>query len=152
MSFLLDTNILTRAAQPGHAMHQVALDSVAELRRQQESLHIAPQNIYEFWVVATRPVAQNGIGLTPSEADAELSRFVAWFSLLGDDPRILPLWRQLVVQHQVIGKSGHDARLVATMFAYGIDRLLTFNKADFARYQQITVFSPRDIIAAAHTP
>jgi hypothetical protein len=89
MSFLLDTNILTRAAQPGHAMHQVALDAVAELRRQRQPLHIVAQNFYELWVVATRPIAQNGLGLTPSEADAELSRIMSWFSVLPDDARML---------------------------------------------------------------
>ncbi len=32
MSLLLDTNILTRSAQPAHSMHQVALHAVTTLK------------------------------------------------------------------------------------------------------------------------
>ena len=32
------------------------------------------------------------------------------------------------------GKQIHDANIVATMLAYGEQRLLTFNAADFRRY------------------
>jgi predicted nucleic acid-binding protein len=31
----------------------------------------------------------------------------------------------------------YDARLVAIMKVYGVDSILTFNSADFARYDQI---------------
>ena len=126
--------------------------SAIALRLRNQPLHIGPQNLYEFWVVATRPATQNGLGLTPGQTDTEIARFTSWFAVLSDDPRILPLWRRLVVQHQVIGKSGHDARLVAAMIVHGIDQLLTFNKADFARYQQITVISPQDVVGAPPTP
>jgi predicted nucleic acid-binding protein len=150
MSTLLDTNLLTRAAQPSHPMYQVAVDAVAELRRQRETLHIVPQNLYEFWVVATRPLAQNGLALTPGQAEAEVARLTSWFAVLPDGPRILPRWQQLVVQHQIVGKNAHDARLVATMLVHGINRLLTFNTADFARYQQIIATSPQDVVV--HPP
>lgn len=152
MSTLLDTNLLTRLVNPAQPMHQVAVDALAALRLQNEPLHIVPQNLYEFWVVATRPATHNGLGLTPTHADAEIARFTTWFTLLSDDPSILQQWRQLVVQHQVLGKSAHDARLVAAMLVRGLDRLLTFNKSDFSRYQQITVLSPQDVVGAPPTP
>lgn len=53
MSTLVDTNILLRAAQPSHPMHQAAVDAVAILRQQGESLCLVPQIVYEFWVVCT---------------------------------------------------------------------------------------------------
>ena len=152
MSTLLDTNILTRLVTPGQPIHQMALDAVAALRLRNEPLRIVPQNLYEFWVVATRPATQNGLGLTGAQTDAEIGRFISWFAVLSDDPRILPQWRQLVVRHQVIGKNGHDARLVAAMIVHGIDRLLTFNKPDFARYQQIIVISPQDVVGSPSVP
>jgi predicted nucleic acid-binding protein len=34
----------------------------------------------------------------------------------------------------VLGTQLYDARLVAAMLAHGIDRILTFNVADFSRY------------------
>jgi predicted nucleic acid-binding protein len=40
----------------------------------------------------------------------------------------------LVVTHRVLGTQIYDTRLVAAMLARGIDRILTFNVADFSRY------------------
>jgi hypothetical protein len=48
MSVLIDTNILTRSAQPGHPMHNDALDSVDTLRGRGEELCVVPQNLIEF--------------------------------------------------------------------------------------------------------
>jgi hypothetical protein len=73
MSTLVDTNILLRSIEPRHPMWQAASDSVQILRKQGEQLVLAPQNIYEFWVAATRPLAQNGLGLTPQEAPGRCS-------------------------------------------------------------------------------
>jgi hypothetical protein len=62
MNYLVDTNILTRLAEPGHAMHQPTLDAVKSLGRQGHKLRIVAQNLYEFWVVGTRPTTVNGLG------------------------------------------------------------------------------------------
>ena len=45
MSTLLDTNILTRSAQPHHPMHQAAVDAVSDLRQQQEQLYLIPHRV-----------------------------------------------------------------------------------------------------------
>jgi predicted nucleic acid-binding protein len=105
--------------------------------------------LYEFWVVATRPVAQNGLGLSASQAQAELTRLRGFCTLLDDTPAILPQWERLVAQHQVLGKNAHDARLVAAMLVHGVPRLLTFNAADFQRFSGITVMTPQQLLAPA---
>jgi predicted nucleic acid-binding protein len=152
MSVLVDTNVLLRSIEPRHPMQQVAVDSVQLLRQRGELIVLVPQNVYELWAVATRPLAQNGLGLTPPEAQAEVARFKSLFPVLDDLATIFSTWEQLVVQYQAIGKSAHDARLVAAMLVHGIDQLLTFNKADFARYQPIVVLSPQDVVGPAPTP
>ncbi len=152
MSTLLDTNLLSRSAQPLHPMHQQAVDAIAALRLQGEDLCLVPQNFYEFWVVCTRPVAQNGLGLTPAEAQAEITKLKSLFTVLDDTPAIFAEWEQLVVAHQVSGKNAHDARLVAAMKVHGIGRILTFNPADFKRYPGITVLSPQDVLSPPVTP
>ena len=58
MTILLDTNILTRAAQAHHPSHHVAVEAVAILHGQGEKFCLVPQNLYEFWVVSTRPVSE----------------------------------------------------------------------------------------------
>jgi predicted nucleic acid-binding protein len=152
MSTLLDTNLLTRAAQPGHPMHRAAVDAVAELRRQGEMLCLVPQNLYEFWVVCTRPAAQNGLGQTPAQAQSELYQLKVLFNVLDDTPVIFPTWEQLVVQYQVSGKNAHDVRLVAAMLVHGVTPMLTFNVGDFQRYQGIAVLDPQQITAQPPTP
>lgn len=148
MNTFVDTNILIRTAQVNHPMHRAAEDAAAELRQQGDTLHLVPQNLYEFWVVATRPAVQNGLGLTPAQAQVEYARLKTLFTLLDDIPAILPQWEQLVARHQVSGKNAHDARLVAAMMVHGVGRILTFNVGDFQRYPGITVMDPRQVVAS----
>jgi predicted nucleic acid-binding protein len=146
MSYLLDTNILSRLAEPGHAMHQPALDAVKRLAADGHTLHIVPQNLYEFWVVCTRPTAVNGLGKTAAEAATELASLKVLFVLLDETPALYGVWEGLVVATPVVGKNGHDARLVAAMMVHGLTHLLTFNAQDFRQYAGITAVSPADVL------
>ena len=58
MSILLDTNILLRIEDKGRAQHVVALASVERLDEMGQACVLVPQVLYEFWVVATRPLDQ----------------------------------------------------------------------------------------------
>jgi predicted nucleic acid-binding protein len=142
MNVLLDTNILARMAQPGHVQHQAALDATTALRLRGDVLCLVPQVLYEFWVVATRPAAANGLGFSVAFAAAELTRLRSIFPLLPDTAAIFPEWERLVTAHHVSGKNAHDARLVAAMSVHGLTHLLTFNTADFARFPGITALDP----------
>lgn len=142
MRVLVDCHILTRSAQPGHPMHIEALDAVRTLKQSGEELCAVPQNLYEFWVVATRPMDVNGLGMSTTQAQAELTRIKSFFRVLPDIPAIYPEWEKLVVQHAVSGKNAHDARIVAAMNVHGITHLLTFNAADFKRFHGLSVISP----------
>jgi predicted nucleic acid-binding protein len=146
MKTLVDTNILARAAEPSHLLYRPAVDSVAELR-QGEILCLVPQNLYEFWVVCTRPVAQNGLGMSLAQTQAELARLKTLFTILDDTSAIFPQWEQLVIQYQVQGKNAHDARLAAAMMVHGLSRILTFNVGDFQRYQTLTVLEPSQVVS-----
>lgn len=134
MSLLIDTNMLLRLAQAKHEQYQVALSGVARARRAGETFYVTPQNIAEFWAVATRPVAANGLGLTVAAAAARISMIERLFQLAADDPAIYPVWKGIVVTHQVSGTQVYDARLVAAMLVHGIAQIMTFNVADFSRY------------------
>ena len=78
---LIDTNALIRTLQPNHAHYFYAERAIRLLP---EELHIVPQNLFEIWVVATRRVGQNGLGLTASQAAIELHRLKKMFKLLRD--------------------------------------------------------------------
>jgi hypothetical protein len=66
MTYLADTNILLRWVSPADPQRSLAVDSVKALQRRGEVVHITPQNLIEFWGVATRPAAVNGLGMSPA--------------------------------------------------------------------------------------
>ena len=131
MAYLLDTNILVRLANTTDARNPVAAYAVAELHRLGEALHVTPQNLIEFWNVATRPVSVNGLGMSATETEQKVSDFENEFPLLPDTPGVYSVWKALVHAVGVMGKRVHDARLVAICHVHGITHLLTFNVADF---------------------
>jgi predicted nucleic acid-binding protein len=139
---LVDSNILLRLAQPAHAQYAVASEAVASLRKQNFDLCIATQNLVEFWVVATRPLTNNGLEMHPSKVAGEIHKLRNLFRLLEGLPGIADAWQQLVGRHLVLGKQGHDAHLVATMLVHGVRRILTFNVDDFRRYASVEVIAP----------
>ncbi|MCI0490746.1 MAG: type II toxin-antitoxin system VapC family toxin [Blastocatellia bacterium] len=147
MSYLIDTNVLLRLIQKSHPMHKDAADSIRNLMAAGEELCIVPQNLIEFWAVATRPANYNGLGLTIDEAEQELSKLKSIFILRLDIPIIFSEWEKLVKHHKVAGRQAHDARLVAAMLAHGISHLLTFNTDDFKRFAAITAVNPHDVMA-----
>jgi predicted nucleic acid-binding protein len=147
VTFLVDTNVLLRSAEPGHPMYADAVNATNTLLGRGEELYIAPQNLIEFWNVYTRPVDRNGLGHTAAEAQAEVNRLKTLFLFLLDTPAIYQEWERLVVTYGVIGVNVHDARLVAVMLVHGLTHILTFNTTDFARYSEITAVHPTAVIA-----
>ena len=75
MSYLVDTNVLLRSSQRTHPMSAVADNAVSTLLTQGEILCVTPQNLIEFWAVATRPLANNGLELTIDQAQKEIAKF-----------------------------------------------------------------------------
>jgi predicted nucleic acid-binding protein len=125
--YLADTNILLRGAEPAHPMHSETVTATRHWLRNGEELCVVPQNLIEFWAVATRPVSANGLGMTTIQAQAELARIKSLFRLLPDTPPIYNEWETLVGRHRVSGKNAHDARIVAAMKVHAVTDLLTFN-------------------------
>lgn len=146
---LLDTNLLIRITRSHDPQSAVARAAIQKLLGRGESLIIVPQNLYEFWVVATRPAGappsgRNGLGMTTVQAGQWLRFFQRRFTLLADRDNLVDLWQVLVEQHAVTGFQAHDVRLVAAMQTYGITRILTFNAADF-RGLPVVVLDPATI-------
>lgn len=149
MDHLADTNILVRAVERDHPSGKDVRDALKALRRRGERVCVTAQNIVEFWSVCTRPIANNGLGLSLQQTSRHVSRIEALFHFLPDIPPIYEEWRRIVKAHSVSGMQVHDARLFATMNVYGITSLLTFNVADFKRYPGIRAVIPQEVIAGA---
>ena len=61
-SDLADTNLLLRLADSGSSQHHIATKALVRLFGQGDEVFLTPQNLIEFWAVATRPVEANGFG------------------------------------------------------------------------------------------
>jgi len=142
MSIFVDTNVLLRIIEVSDPSHDVAVRALAALLKAGESLIVTPQIVAEFWNVCTRPRERNGIGLTPEQANTELSQIETFFAVVAESTDVYRAWKQLVTKHGVSGVEAHDARLVAAMKVHGITRILTFNAMDFVRYSDIQVVDP----------
>ena len=145
-SIQIDTNILLRSAEPSHPSHQVAVDSVEKLLNDNTRVCLIPQNLIEFWNVATRPVENNGFGWRPAQTDIELTKLESSLTMLPDSQAIYREWRKLVLANSVSGKQIHDTRIVAAMNVHQIEHLLTFNTKDFKRFRHITLVDPSTLV------
>jgi predicted nucleic acid-binding protein len=149
MSYLVDTNVLLRSVQKFHPMQSDADRAIIQLLlHNPEAVYVLPQNLIEFWAVATRPRIQNGLGLSIDETASQIADFKSIFMLLPDADAIFQEWERLVREHQVVGKQVYDARLVAAMSVHNLTHLLTFNTADFKRFSEITAVSPTTLISS----
>jgi predicted nucleic acid-binding protein len=149
---LLDTNILLRHARVTDPDFAKADTAITMLHANGEVLCVIPQNVYEFWAVATRPTAANGLGFSVPECQVHVSRIKRLFHFVPDLPTLFSEWEALVGTHACHGRVSFDARLVAAMRTHGITRLLTFNGGDFARFPGLNILDPASIGATTTPP
>jgi len=147
MAYLLDTSVLTRLINLTDVQHTEATEAVRKLFAAGEELHITAQNIIEFWAVATRPIAVNGLGLPIVTTAAQVAQFRNTFVFLEDAPNVFQAWQLIVIGANVEGKQTHDARLAAVAHAYNVPHILTFNDRHFQRFVQfgVTPINPRNV-------
>jgi predicted nucleic acid-binding protein len=131
-------------------MHPEARTCVRTLLRRKQSVSIVPQILFEFWVVATRPIDNNGLGLSVENVRRKVEKAESFFTLRLDTQPIYREWLRLVEVYRVSGVNGHDARIVAAMKIHGLTHLVTFNVGDFKRYDstEITVLSPAQVLTS----
>ena len=126
-------------------MQQAVLNVIKSLLDEGETVCVLAQNLYEFWVIATRPLEANGFGMSAVDAQIRLDEFESRLTLKTDRPEIFAEWKTLVTQYAVMGKPAHDARIAAAMKVHGISHLLTFNTGDFKRFSGLVAVSPTEL-------
>jgi predicted nucleic acid-binding protein len=148
LAWLLDTNILLRDADTTSAHHAAARAALLALAGSGARLCITPQVLIEFWAVASRPIADNGLALDAATIERHLSAYLAAFEMVSDTPAIFDEWRRLANGYAPQGKTTHDTRLVAVMKAHNIGGILTFNTRHFRRFaegENIVVLDPQSV-------
>lgn len=142
--YLLDSNILLRWVKPDDRDYPLVISAIDAILRDGGVLCYTSQNVAEFWNTCTRPLDQNGFGLSPQETDRRARAFEE--QLLPDSVAVHQIWRALLVTHNISGVQVHDARLAAAMRVHGIKRILTFNESDFARFPDIQAVHPQALL------
>jgi predicted nucleic acid-binding protein len=149
MAFLLDSGILLRLVNTDDVLHEAVRRSVKLLATNREQLLTTTQNVAEFYNVATRPIIDNGLGRSVSEALSAIRTTIRPLAqVLREHSRHYLELEQLLETYQVLGKRVHDARLVASMLTWRITHILTLNDKDFRRYaaEDIQIAMPQSII------
>jgi len=102
---LIDTNILLRSKQYSSIHYDIVTNRLIGLISRGEELIVCPQVLYEFYVVATRPIGKNGLGLNPEFALGEVEDILANYTLLGEDKSVFLNWQNLLETYRVSGTS-----------------------------------------------
>jgi predicted nucleic acid-binding protein len=144
-SYLADTNVLLRLADPSSEQHSIATQALARLLGQGDEVYLTPQNFIEFWAVATRPANANGFGWSSDRTAREVSDLRERFPILPDTPEVFARWLELVQRFPVYGKRVHDARLVAVLQAHAIEHLISFNTPDVVAFPFLSLFAPHQL-------
>lgn len=136
----IDTNVLVYANRSTSIHHRQALVRMGALGSTDE-LFLSRQAIREYLAAVTRPDATAPAVPMPT-ALAELGRMVQLFTVLEDSPAVMGELVRLLARFPTGGRQVYDANIVATMLTYGVDRLLTFNAADFKRFSGLIQLEP----------
>ena len=138
----VDTNILLSATDRSRALHGACLNVLSEIPRAGAHLVVNAQVLREYLVVSTRPVDVNGLGLTAAQSLDNVAAFKERMNLLNENDRVHESLMGLVRRHKLKGKRIHDANIVATMAAHGIERLITADVKDYKIFKGIMVQAP----------
>jgi len=82
VDILADTNIIILRLHRAHPQHRQACDAITRFSKYGNRVCVASQNLIELWAVS-RPVQNNGLGLTPAQADRVVARVAFRFSTPG---------------------------------------------------------------------
>ena len=105
------------------------------------TLYVTSQILCEFYSVVT-----NGRRVSKPRTSTDALRAI---SALLAVVRVLPVpasavqgWMDLLRRHPVTGGEVFDLQIVATMQVNGIQRIYTFNTADFIVFPELTIVTP----------
>jgi predicted nucleic acid-binding protein len=145
MATLVDTCVLLRAFDANYPDYRDIRQALRRALDDKERLVVTVQNIAEFWNAATRPLENNGQGLSAERAKRRVGIIERICEVVSEDNVSYAEWKRLVEDYAVTGVSVHDARLVSVMLRLGIKQILTLNERHFKRYagEGIAIAAPQ---------
>lgn len=128
----VDTNVLLRVMQIQVPGHREAEALIQRFSANDVELWISRQVIREYLVQVTHP-RTFASPLSIDELTRQIQAILSLFHVADDTAEVTAQLVSLLRAYPTRGKQIHDANIVATMLAVGIDTLLTFNLEDFKR-------------------
>jgi predicted nucleic acid-binding protein len=140
---LVDANVLIYAMDKEAAQCEASRALLESARDPATTLYVTSQILCEFYSVVTNP-RRVVAPCSSSEALLAISALLAFPGI-----RVLPTprdaiarWMKLLERHPVIGGDVFDLQLAATMQASNVQRIYTFNSADFVVFAELDVVVP----------
>ncbi len=143
---MVDTNILLSATNRDRADHEASYQMFAKAIGMGLHLATCGQVLREYLVVATRPVAVNGLGLSLEDSLKNLEWFRKRQVYLEEPESVHQILVKLLKSHQVTGKNIHDMNIVAVMRQNSVRTILTNNAADFSGITEIEILGPKVLV------
>ena len=138
---VVDANVLVYAMDADARQHRASRALLDAARDPAITLYVTSQILCEFYSVVT-----NGRRVSKPRTSTDALRAI---SALLAVVRVLPVpasavqgWMDLLRRHPVTGGEVFDLQIVATMQVNGIQRIYTFNTADFIVFPELTIVTP----------
>ena len=129
-----DTNIVLRLFHKLND-HEAVRTLVKSMWDNNTELWISRQVIREYLVQVSN--GKNDILLINDQMAVQIGVLQSLFQVADETPEVTAKLAELIAAHPTGGKQVHDANIVATMLAYGIDTMLTLNIADMKRFDPL---------------
>jgi predicted nucleic acid-binding protein len=142
---LVDTNVLLEASDEGRQFHMQAMAVFQTALASGVDLFLGTQVLREYLVVATRPVENNGLGMSIETALENIRRFRRRTSLIAESLSAGELFLEWAGQFGIRGKRLHDLQILATASTAGMNALLTANGRDFPKSSPLAIIPLSEI-------
>ena len=141
---IVDANVLAYAANADDPHHAASRTLIAGARDPLTALYVTSQVLCECYSIITNPRRVSAPS-SPAEALGIISALLAMpgIHVLPAPVRTVRGWMELLQRHPVTGADVFDLQLIATMKANNVQRIYTFNAADFEKFPELTVVVPR---------
>jgi len=143
---LVDTNVLLEATDEGRPLHEKAWALFQNAPEGGVDLFLGTQVVREYLVVATRPVENNGLGMSTEAALENIRRFRKRASLVAETLRAGEVFFEWVGRFGIRGKKLHDLQILATASVADMDALITANDQDFPKSSPLTIIPLSDVV------
>jgi hypothetical protein len=139
----VDANILVYAVYRDTPQHAASRAWLERAGRGEVEICLTSQVLAEFFAIVTNPKRVSD-PRTPDDAVTAIETVLALpgATILPVSPQVASRWLEMLRRHPVRGGAVFDLQLIATLAANGVDRICTFNRADFEGFPGLEIVTP----------